>query len=580
MSSKYFATSPNSQYKSRSCPLNSLDPTIIKTSIDKADLSKEENNKFTHNSYLNSVSKALGYKGWDEYVKAYETKILPFLNDKGLSHYVDDEKSILKSQCINFTLRQISDRLFLSKKPLPKAIFTGYSCNIDYSHWYFRSNPNDHPNQYLHLLQPLLENSTYKDILIKNNLDALIPMTSSTFIAIHNLIGDVFVQNNDLNKNEYVFQEYDSNKGLVEQKQYFEIQHYFHQMLLQLKKGWIEIIPFSEHLIFLKAQDGSYDFVFKNLRISKYYSPFGDYIKHDFIPTAFKENYDFERWQYFGFKGDESKCKQISLWQEKDEHESEIEFYTHDEFSNYPSTREIMKSFYIKKGLYPPIKHEIKTKKLDGFNEVVIGNKTLFVSQLITIQEFLTFYKEYEKERSASLDNLETVNIEDTTLPISVTWYDAIAYCKWLENKNKVQMRLITPEEYKLICPKADYSKDTNDKSHFIYGTEVMNELKFTIDGHEFNPQESVVKDFETNVIMQWKNPLKYIEMNNLRFCINSTFKEWSFERGITLSALYPDAEINHETKWMYYFAPHLNNKYKYIKTGFRVCYEVLGGAQ
>lgn len=503
MSSKYFATSPNLRYKSRSCPLNSLDPTIIKNSIDKADLSKEENNKFTHKTYLNSASKVLGYKGWEEYVKAYESKILPFLRDNKLSHYVDDEKSILKSQYINFTLRQVSDRLFLSKKPLPKALFTGYGCNIDYSHIYFSFNLNEHPTQYLHALKPLLENSTYKDILIKNNLDVLIPMTSSVFSAIHNLIGDVFVKYDEIDNNEYIYQEYDSDKGLVEQKEYFEIQHYFHQMLLELKKGWIEIIPFSEHLIFLKDQDGSYDFLFRNLRTSKYYSPFGNYIKHDFIPTAFKENYDFERWQYFGFKGDESKCEQIPLWKEKDEHESEIEFYRYDEFSNYPSSREILKSFYVKKGLYIPFKNKAKIKKLDGFNEVAIGNKTLFVSQLITIEEFSTFYKEYKKERSVSLDNLKTVNKEDVSLPVSATWYDAISYCKWLENKTKVQMRLITPEEYKFICPKGDYNKDINDKSHFVYGSEVMNELKFIIDGHEFNPQESVVKDFEKNVFMQ-----------------------------------------------------------------------------
>ena len=59
---------------------------------------------------------------------------------------------------------------------------------------------------------------------------------------------------------------------------------------------------------------------------------------------------------------------------------------------------------------------------------------------------------------------------------------------------------------------------------------------------------------------------------------MNATFKEWSLERGITLSALYPDAKISHETRWKYFFAPHSNNKYKYIKIGFRVCYEMSGG--
>ena len=67
----------------------------------------------------------------------------------------------------------------------------------------------------------------------------------------------------------------------------------------------------------------------------------------------------------------------------------------------------------------------------------------LYVSNLITIKDFAEFYIEkdkdnqsYQETRLNTLEDLSMINAEDDeNAPISVTWYDAIAYCRYIENK-------------------------------------------------------------------------------------------------------------------------------------------------
>jgi formylglycine-generating enzyme required for sulfatase activity len=85
------------------------------------------------------------------------------------------------------------------------------------------------------------------------------------------------------------------------------------------------------------------------------------------------------------------------------------------------------------------------------------------VSDLITIEDFQEFsisnslYLEARANVSAKeglLDNLEAVNAdEDTKLPISLTWYDVMAFISWFNRKNKVETRLLTIDEFMEVSP-------------------------------------------------------------------------------------------------------------------------------
>lgn len=588
MSGKYFITPLSSNYKARSCPIFGLDPEQIKNYNPKGKF-LDKKNGFSHNTYLNAVAKTLGFGDWAQYLVAFKKELFPFMQEKGLKDYVSDDYSILTSryscEISNFTLRQISDRLLLSERPLPKAIFTGYDCSIDYSHFYSwaRTDLSGKPMEYLEALKPFLESQEYQDFLIEKNLDLIIPLAPSELSLIGNLLGDVFVKNDPSTPVQYVYQEYIPHQGLVEQTQYQDMQHYLHQMLLKLDKGWIEIIPYSKHLIFLKSSDGYYDFIFKNLRETPYYSPYEGYIKFENIPTILRKPYDFERWCYFGFKGDESQAKRWDLWKERDLHEADIAFFATDTYQNYPSKQEVPKRLYISKNQYSealPLQKSVT--QLNGFQKIQINDKTLCISPLVSIKEFFDFYEEYSRSRSKDLDELITVNDEaDDSLPISTTWYDAIAYCKWLGDKYSIDgIRLLYPEEYIQICPKKEHDNINNETYHSNGETEVSKELIFTYkkQNGEFNPQGNYIRDFKSDVIMKWRKKPSIVHYQGLEFCINTTFKEWTLEKGVALFALSPYSALSEGIRRLDPHGPHLNNKYKYIKIGFRVCYEISGG--
>lgn len=539
----------------------------------------------------------MGFPNWKTFEKAYTVDIEPFLEVHGLNDYAPSvNKNILSPRLdMSLSYRQVSDRLFLSDKQIPKEIFTGYDCvtdNICYIPYGIEViNYSYYLNEDIFNVKYLLEilnGDTYSRLKKHSHLDFLIPMHIGMFSCFHNLIGDTFLKYDKSIKEEYFYLAYENFSGLIKQDKFIEIAKVLKkEVLLKMEKGWIEVIPFNPNIIFLKAKDGTYDFVFKNLRNDKFTSPYGDFIDHKYIPSLLNENYDFNYWLYFGFKDKAKnlkKIKPLELWEEKDSHLSEINFYSSNEFKNYPKFLQVLKSYYKKENLYTYDK-KTSNKKISGFERIELKDKILNISQLITIEDFIKFFfdnykiirknskneeieivKHYKIERSDELDEIFTVNDEADNTPISVTWYDAIAYCKWLNDKNDIPFRLLYAEEYKEICPKINF----DDKSSLM-------ELDFFYDNKKLPTPPPYMNDFN-NVIMKFSKSLDFIEKNNLRFCTNSVLKEWSnhFEGGHArvFSARNPELEMNYSNTWINTFSPSSNNKYKYQKIGFRVCYE------
>lgn len=86
------------------------------------------------------------------------------------------------------------------------------------------------------------------------------------------------------------------------------------------------------------------------------------------------------------------------------------------------------------------------------------------VSPPVTIQEFWRFFEssDWRDERLArslysntKLEaDLAAVNLhDDDHLPASVTWFDALAYCRYYEQESGHPVRLLEVEEWKQICP-------------------------------------------------------------------------------------------------------------------------------
>jgi hypothetical protein len=607
MSSKYFFTR-----ESCSVPLNSLSLEEIKKSY------SNELSKFgiKRNRYYNLVAKTLGYQDWTIYKEAYEKEIIPFLEQKGLKKYTpkcikskevsrpigkdgslvpivsEYEFSLLqsKNKDIKFSYRQIADRIFLSEQITPNKIFTGY-------------------------------NSKIFEKVIKEFYKLGVP----DFSPLKNLIGDTFLMFHDNNKKEYVAQSYIKNShitklhklvfsdnkikltlkdfqyqfdefcnnlksGLYNQDIFQDYGKFINGLLNDCQSGWIEIIKFNENLFFLKAKNGNYDFVFKNLRDEKFTSKFQKYIKHKYIPSLVNEEYDFNRWLYFGYKEKNKNPKNIKpfdIWLERDEHLSEIEYYQSNKKGNYPGLNQILKDFYKRKGVYSYYEKS-SNNIINGFKPFDLEDKTLYVSDLITIEEFDKFKIEYNyiDERSEELEDLSVVNQETKDTPVSVTLYDAIAYCKYIENKYKIQARLLYQDEYELICPSLVYKKhneyqykgkDINGNEYTHFDIDVENELNFFFKNNKLpSPPPSMNPEQFDKVVMKLAKPLKYIKNNGLKFCVSCCFNEWTNEyydnESKVVHARYP---FYKEISGLSIFLASSTMKYQYRKVGFRVCYTV-----
>lgn len=104
-----------------------------------------------------------------------------------------------------------------------------------------------------------------------------------------------------------------------------------------------------------------------------------------------------------------------------------------------------------------------------------VGSYCLMVSPLVTIDQFASFLTEtgwartrLEKAHAAKIDlerDLMSVNAGDAgDLPVSVTWLDAIAYCRDYERRHELPVRLLEPEEWQQIAPPPSVDRSRVDR--------------------------------------------------------------------------------------------------------------------
>ena len=591
-------------------PIFGLEPKSIKQSVDCVSRDRE---KIGHCTLLNALVHALGFKGgFSGFLDAYEQILKPFMEDHNLSQYADlieprfpcDGASRLKHQ-----RQDVSDRLFYSDSPIPDKIFTGYNFRydqyfddgigiynfeIDHSDYGLHQNPydeNDSSNVDVALQNPTLEVPLKrKQPNTRSLIDIVIGGDLFYIQAGFNLLGDQLIQPRE---KELVFQIYNNNESALEKCLIHcnKKMNLFIQRIEEVNQGWIEVIPFNENLIFLKGEKGEYDFLFKNQRDEEFkHQIYEPYLKRADVPK-FDDEYHFKRWFYFEFKGN----------RQQQSHQAETEYYfSGGKACDYPGTEELLKrSLYID---YAKTLVDLGSSiELPKFQKIRLENgKCLMVSDLIPIEDFQEFlisnqlYLEGRAdvfEQEGLLDNLESVNAdEDTSLPVSLTWYDVMAFISWFNRKNKVESRLLTYDEFIEVSP---FSEKIDDDSGLSFYSPPLNRT--------FNGETSFIgqpnEEFEYNCLsfydengdkifghppyMKEKSfqkiqlkfeDVKYLEKHELRFIDSKNFGEWLNNKTCvcckTLTGFY-----NYIAKP----TPVLDStgKYKGRKTGFRLCYEL-----
>ena len=587
-----------------------LEPELIKQSVDSVSRDRE---KIGHCTLLNALVHSLGFKGgFSGFLDAYEQILKPFMEDHNLSQYADlieprfpcDGTSRLKHQ-----RQDVSDRLFYGDNSIPDKIFTGYNFSydqyfddgigiynfeIDRSDYGLHQNPydgNDSSNVDVALQNPTLQVPLKsKQLNTRSLIDIVIGGDLFYIQAGFNLLGDQLIHPRE---KEPVFQIYDTNQSALSESLIHcnKKMSLFIRRIEEVNQGWIKVLPFNENLIFLKGENGEYDFLFKNQRDEEFeHQIYEPYLKRADVPK-FDDEYHFKRWFYFEFKGN----RQQQL------HQAETEYYfSGGSTRNYPGTEELLKRSLFND--YAKTLVDLRSSiELPNYQKVRLENgKYLMVSDLITIEDFKEFsisnssYLEGRTklfEQKCLLDNLDSVNAdENTALPVSLTWYDVMAFISWFNRKNKVETRLLTYDEFLEISP---FSEKIDDHSGLsFYSPPIQKTFKGET---SFIGQRN--EEFEYNCLSFYdengdkivghppymeeelfqKIQLKfeyvtYLENQGLKFIDSKNFGEWLNDKTYvcckTLTGFY-----NYIAKP----TPALKStgKSKGRKIGFRLCYEL-----
>ncbi|MDP8162070.1 hypothetical protein QJU89_04370 [Pasteurella skyensis] len=469
-------------------PIIGLSPDEIKYSAKNVHKDRE---KISHTTLLNACVKALGFSGgFAEYQRSHYQKLRQFMKENQLIKH-SDLVTISDNHLIDplTSLQKISERLFYSNKALPEKIFTGYDfpyktysdifnlhfdkgiCEIktdleidskQKDDWFLFNDDNilidtinkikDAPNSKIvfdyseqfnryHIDTSFLKGHSYginksNPIHTEKLIDYVLGYLTSILYA-YNLIDDQFVYP-QLDKN-YIY----TRGGFSSIDKYTRALNFFTLNSLALDKGWIEIIPYNDNLIFLKGKNGEYNFVFKNQRDKKfehcsYYQPF---LKISDVPK-FEDEYHFKRWYYFEYQG----------FREKLIHQADV--------GHCPRYEDEIKEYCIREKVYKPLISCKSKRCINGFELIELpSGKKLMVSQLVSVEDFQKFYQantEYfqNREKYSKQSNTEIEKLFHFFKgPISCNLPDVMKYTKWFNEKNDIEVRLLNTDEYKLISP-------------------------------------------------------------------------------------------------------------------------------
>ncbi len=577
--------------------IDGLSPDKIKQSAKKI---KRDREKIKHTSVLNYVAKSLGVKGGiSGYQTAYAERILPFMQKHGLTKHSDlftVRKPGFDCLLLKLSRQELSERLFVSGYDIPERVYTGYDFNYedtidDTTHSFHRTL--DH-------LGEVVPNISARNTISKNIIAAQI-FGDQTLFSIgeakkrtlrdillggyfweiydgFNLIGDVLVSPRiNTNISTYYCMDESDSDFLDSRNQRCDILDYFRKRIEDQDDGWVSVIPFNESLIFIKGKYGEYDVLFKHQRNRSFeHEVFENKLKIADVPY-FIEDYDFNRWMYF-------KNRQ---WITRDRHESERHYYMNGGKANvYPGENSILRSYYKQHKRYSGRQNRQAKSNTPpaSFHQVTLCGHDVMVSNPISIQEFFEFLKDrpdYLSYRSG--DNVINVNADpDVSLPVSCTWFDALAYCNWLHKTRNLQVRLLAVDEYKElrllsgpVTPKSSHtimpvnSSEPVEIPKFDYRKDlVYSDSRGDYEGHP--PYMNQFDDLK----LRFKDDLKFLtEDNKISFIDSNDFAEWTSERSCIRSGNLRNIDGYEPIKAQ--LPLDSTGKYKHLKVGFRLCLDI-----
>jgi hypothetical protein len=427
-------------------PVVDLSPESLKASVKTAH--RNPTAKLRHTTALGAVVHALGFKGaFPGYLKAYPD-LQAFMARNDLRVRRDLIRCTDGFAPIHLHRQQVAERLFASEYPLPRRLFTGW--DFDWAAW-------EGPHQkYQHAFDAEFGSYPYKHGDSASG--------SGDVHMVANLLGDALVDPGDpknLVVQLYFTNDYPAERSRAEVQGIRRMYQAFRERFLNpATNGWVEVLPYNKHLVFLRGNGGAYDFVFRNARDTRPPAPpySGCLTPHE-TPVAYLLQKSFETFEY----------ARPGVWREREWHDAEVTFYARGgTIQTYPGVTEILKRYLH--GNEKGHGHEqLGPQQAEGFTPVrLTDGRLLLVSDPIRIDEFRRFLDEtgwlrHRRRFQEDENPLEPANLDPEHLPVTVTYYDALAYTAWVERKRKLPVRLPTIAEYRELHPARKKQPDDED---------------------------------------------------------------------------------------------------------------------
>ena len=561
-------------------PINGIDPDSIKKSAKETRetfLGNEKASEFKHTTALNHICKSLGFKGgFSGYKKEWESNLKPFMKRHGLLERSEVIEEELQDKFVELKAREIADRLFCPGQKIPKKIFVGAD--------------------YFDLLKVVAECGFGDVAIARGNLQfarvsldqvsEYIPPNNyfvvgeearfrweDIFNCLDNLIGDQLLDfGSETNRANIVAQLY--NTSAAEMQEIEAAGALFAKCIRLLESGWIDVIPYNENLVFLRAKNGKYDFVFKDMRDEEFQSnPYKPYLRSKDISSNGEEN-QFREWLYFKYDG----------WLAEDTHKAEHTFYDKGGVvSGYPSQMKILEDYFVCEKRYQPIVK--RYRHMSGFHPVSLGSKSIYFSDLITVGQFKKFLKRnpdyvWHRKKQSNLDSLSVLENEKDNYPASVTWYDAMAYARWVKREKRAPVRLLSEEEWLSLADRLG-QRTVNQK---VVSEALGCRLASFYDpsGEKFEGHPPYSDDFDAWELRYEEDAFfKQQAETGFEVVCSAFFGEWLNMQGAAINSLFGcsqycvwEAALNIVSANRARFAPTSTGKYKSTKIGFRVAYD------
>lgn len=559
-----------------------------------------------------NLAQALGAKDYDSWPDM-EKRISDFLSANSMTQPTDliqwDSSPGLAGR---LKPRQITDRLFNSGEQLPKRIFTGVGSTLFTPSGYARSSIDSlaamdgaetHSDQdrYEYCIQradkQLLRATYFREgVNAPEHLDLTGRMLMLNAVAefigcMYTLLGSNLM---DPCSSSPVFRSY--NMSAEESAFELKLFHLFREEIERSAEGWVDVLPMpgNDNLVFLRGQNGQFDWVVREQRDLKYSTnPLYPIFNTDELPKAFRKS-KLKAHLYFG----------RGRWLEQLEHDAESRHYAEGGGGhNWPGYEALIERELIAAEGFIKPRPVTGAKTLD-FVPHRLGKHCLMVSKLITIDEFWEFYergnwKEQNSWKTSRLEqakkggfeieeHLSPVNfLDDGHLPVSVTWLDAMAFCTDFERRTDLPVRLLTVDDWKQVAP-----QPTLDLSGICRSTrsvsvkrgdpipppdEAYDLIDWAVYGGDDVRGGNSAHRYKQGGVFKYGPNLKWTtNSSGLEFLSVTGFAEWlgDFRNGHAPTACAATGQALMGGALERDLCPiYLSMKHKGAKVGFRLCY-------